>query len=461
MAIDTIHQPGKNYDSAASLQRLSWNAFAKISFRIFFIYFFIQVVPLDWKFYRDIFHINFASLQFADIFNIAHYSPWFFSGGQTYADWGIIFLLSITGAFIWTIAGNKKLKEYNLLYYWLRVLVRYRLAIAVIAYGFIKLFPIQAPYPSLSNLNTNYGDFTRWKLFSLSLGIVPGYETFLGAVEIATGLLLLYRKTASVGAFIVIIFTGNVFMSNLAYEGGEQVYSLYLITLALFVLTFDVQRLADLLVFQKPAAPVHFKPHYQTKARFYTKITLKTVFILFFVLLYGWQTGAAFYSGTGRFPQEPGLKGTTGIYNVAAFRINNDSIGYSATDPNRWQDVVFEKWNTISIRSNRPVVIDSNNVENFDDHSPGRAYELQGSAARHYYTYVVDTVTHTLLLKNKNRHYGEETLLLHYRKAGDSSIVLTGINERKDSIFVVLDKLNKKYLLEEVAQTGRQKPIKL
>ena len=76
--------------------------------------------------------------------------------------------------------------------------------------------------------------FTRWKLFSLSLGIVPGYESFLGAVEILAGLLLLNRKTASIGAFIVIIFTGNVFVSNLAYEGGEQVYSLYLIVLALF-----------------------------------------------------------------------------------------------------------------------------------------------------------------------------------------------------------------------------------
>ncbi len=252
-----------NYNQPADgslRQPNSWSNFEKIAFRIFFVYFFIQAVPLDWKFYRDLFSINWFHIQFTDIFNIAHYSPRFLTGPQTYADWGIIFLLAILGACAWTVTEKNKRENYNQLYYLLRVIVRYRLAIGIIAYGFIKLFPIQAPYPSLSNLNTNYGDFTRWKLFSLSLGIVPGYESFLGTVEIVAGLLLLYRKTASVGAFIIIIFTGNVFVSNIAYEGGEQVYSLYLITLATFVLWYDLGRLFNLLILQKPAKPNTFVP---------------------------------------------------------------------------------------------------------------------------------------------------------------------------------------------------------
>jgi hypothetical protein len=295
----------------------------------------------------------------------------------------------------------------------------------------------------------------------MSLGIVPGYQTFLGAVEIAAGLLLLYRKTASIGAFIVIIFTGNVFMSNLAYEGGEQVYSLYLVSLALFVLAYDLKRLTDLLVFQKPAAPVNFTPGYTTKARYYTKLALKTVFILFFVVLYGWQTGTAFYKGISRFPQEPGLAGAAGLYNVSSFRINKDSLPYATTDPQRWQDVVFEKWNTISIRSNRPVVPDSNNIDHIAATVQPGNYELEGSAARHYYSYTTDTLQHTMLLKNKNERYASESLLLHYRQQGDSTLVLYGVNAARDSVYAVLNKIKKKYLLQEVAQTGRQKPIKL
>lgn len=461
MAIDPAQ---RRYDGSAPVSTgtdTAWSHWTKIIFRIFFLYFIIQVVPVDPRFYRAIFSGDGSTPAFTRIFTIAHYSPGFYAGAQSYTDWLIILLTAVAGAAGWTYADKKRKLEYNQLYYWLRVLVRYRLAIGVIAYGFIKLFPIQAPFPSISNLNTNYGDFTRWKLFSLSLGIVPGYETFLGAVEIVTGLLLLYRKTASVGAFIVIIFTGNVFMSNLAYEGGEQVYSLYLVVLALFVLSFDVKRLADLLVFQRPAAPVLFKPTYATKARFYTSIALKTMFVLFFVVLYGIQTGTAFFKGAGRFPQEQGLTGAAGIYNVSSFRINNDSLGYGASDSLRWQDVVFEKWNTLSIRGNRRVVPDSNNTDRHIAGIPAINYEMEGAAARHYYSYTADTLQHTLLLKNKNKYFDNESLLLHYRRSGDSAIVLYGINENKDSVYAVLNKINKRYLLEEVAKTGRQKPIKL
>ena len=205
------------------------------------LHFLLQAFPLDWKFYRELFSINWIHLRYGDIFNLAHYTPILFhSSTQRYEDWALIAVIAAVSAAAWTLRGPDKATNYDTQYYWIRVIVRYRLAAGIIAYGFIKLFPLLAPFPSLSNLNTNYGDFTRWKLFSLSLGVVPSYESFLGLVEIVAGSLLLYRRTASVGAFIILIFLGNVFMSNLAYGGGEQLYSLYLISLALLVLSFDL-----------------------------------------------------------------------------------------------------------------------------------------------------------------------------------------------------------------------------
>jgi hypothetical protein len=239
------------------------------------------------------------------------------------------------------------------------------------------------------------------------------------------------------------------------------VYSLYLITLALFVLSYDTGRLANLLIFQKPAKPNYFKLKYSTAAQLNIARGLKIIFVLFFVALYGFKTGSAFYKSPYRFPDAPGLAGTSGLYNVSSFRINKDSLPYSATDSLRWQDVVFEKWNTLSIRSNRPVIIDSNNIEKIIPGKEAKYYELEGSAERHYYSYTSDTLHHTLILQNKNRHYAGETLVLHYKQAGDSALILSGINERKDSVFMVLNKIKKKYLLEEVAQRGRQQPIKL
>jgi len=438
-----------------------WRGYEKVLFRLLFIYFLLQVFPLDWKFYRELFSIDWGHLRYGDIFNLAHYSPAFLGAQQTYADWALIAGIAVAGAIVWTFILQDRASDYNKLFYWIRVIVRYRLAVAILAYGFIKLFPVLAPVPSLSNLNTNYGDFTRWKLFSLSLGIVPNYESFLGLVEIVAGILLLYRKTATAGAFITSIFLGNVFMSNIAYEGGEQVYSLYLISLALFIVGFDLRRLASLLIFQIPTLPNRWHPQFREKWQRPARLALKGLFIFFFIFYYGFKTRSGYEAGSYQFPVTPGLKDATGLYNVTEFRINEDSLGYSKTDPRRWQDVVFEKWATISIRSNRPVVLDSTNVEKLTAGEGDKDYELEGSAGRHYYHYEVDSINQVLILRNKNKHYQGETILLHYSRPSPSRIALSGVGPDRDSLYAVLDRVDKKYLLEEAARRGRQTGLKL
>jgi len=436
-----------------------WKEYERFIFRLFFVYFFIQVVPLDWKFFKELFSINWLDLHYGDIFNLTRYAPKFYTPTESFYNWGIVVLIALLGAVIWTIADNKN-KEYNLLYYWLRVIVRYRLAIGIIGYGFLKFFPLQAPYPSISNLNTHYGDFSDWKIFSLSLGIVPGYESFLGLVEIIAGLLLLYRKTATIAAFIVVVFTGNVFMSNLAYEGGEQVYSLYLISLALFLLAFDVPRLYILFGKEQGVKPNRFMPFYSENWQRTGRITLKGLTIFFFVFLYGFKTYSGAHTDPYQFPKEAGLKDASGIYDVSEFRINNQVLPYSASDPVRWKDVVFEKWATLSIRSNRPVQLQHLAVEQVVEKDEDRIYELAGSGGRHYYNYRIDEQKGQLFLQNKNENYSSEKLVLQFSRPNKDQVILSGVNERNDSIYVVLNKMPKKYLLKE-ASDGRGKPIKL
>ena len=435
-----------------------WKEYEKVIFRFFFIYFFIQAVPLDWKYYGQLFSINWLHLGFDDIFNLTRYSPQFFSGGQSFANWAVVAIIAFSGTIIWSFLDKKHL-EYNHLYYWIRVVLRYRLAIGVIAYGIIKFFPLQSPEPSISNLNTNYGDLSAWKIFSLSLGIVPNYESFLGFVEVLAGLLLFYRRTATIGAFIIVVFAGNVFMSNLAYEGGEYVYSFYLIAIALYLLAYDALRLYNLIGLEKPTAPNTYKPVIPVKFRT-GKFILKVGFIFFFVFLYGFKTYSSFKNGAYHYPQKQGIAGASGIYNVSEFRKNNQDIPYSTTDSVRWKDVVFEEWNTISIRSKRSVKIDSSNTEEIYKDDQKRNYEFLGAAGRHYYSYEIDSVQQTLILSNRNKNYSGEKLVLNYSRPNDSTFVLKGLNENKDSIAVVLNRINKKYLLKESAK-GRSRGLEL
>lgn len=452
--------------STLTTNQTKWKEYEKVAFRFFFIYFVLQALPLDWKYFGNLFRIQWGSLSFGDIFYISRYTPQFISGSSTpgtwgignLADWALIASIALLGAIVWSIR-DKKAENYNKLYYWLRVILRYRLAIGIIAYGFIKFFPLQSPLPSISNLNTSYGDFDRWKLFSLSLGIVPGYESFLGLVEIVVGVLLLFRKTATLGAIIILVFTGNVFISNIAYDGGEAIYALYLINIALFLTVYDIQRIYTLVALRKPTSANTVKVSLTGQWRT-SRLVLKSLFIFFFVFLYGYKIYAAYHHDIYQYPKNKGLAGLAGLYNVSDFRINSKQLPYSQTDSTRWNDVVFEKWNTISIGSLKRYKADTATTEEISSRDKDRKYELDGTTGRAYYSYVADTINQVLLLKNRSSNYKADQFTLHYTKPANGTITLTGVNTNRDSIYVQLDKINKKYLLQEATQ-GRSKALKL
>ena len=444
----------------AALNSLSqWSNAEKTAFRISSIYFFLLAVPLDWKYYKTIFSINWLDLRYGDFFKLAHYFP-NFTGGNSALNLVILLVIAVIGGLIWGLSDKVK-KEYNALYYWIRVIVRYRLALGLIAYGLIKFFPLQSPLPSISNLNTQYGDFSDWKIFAMSLGVVPGYQSFLGLVELLGGLLLLNRRTTLIGTLIIIPFTGNVFMSNLAYGGGEAVYSFYLILLALFLFAFDAPRFYSLLALEKPTVPNRFYPIYPVKWQQYGRLGLKVFFIFFFVILFSFKTRNGYHHDPYQYPKTPGLAKAAGLYNVAEFKINNQVLPYSPVDPVRWKDVVFEDWATLSIRSNKPVIIDSTNVEEISENDQDRVYEFLGSAGRHYYSYKIDAASQVLSLENRNKHYPADKFQLHYSRPDSTTIVLSGINSERDSVFVRLEKINKKYLQTEIKKLGRRGSPKL
>lgn len=444
-------QPSNDIKAANGLTQ--WNKYQKILFRGAFIFFLLQVIPLDWNYFQQLFSFNWSHFSFYPLLLISRYHPYFGLAG--FYSWIVIFFIAATGAILWTLYDKNKTKEYNYLYYWLRVILRYRLAIGVIGYGLIKFFPLQIPYPSLSNFHTDYGQFLPWKIYYNSIGIIPWYESFLGGVEIFAGLLLFCRNTAAFGAGILVGFLGNVLAANFAYDLGEQVYVTYLFITAVFLLANDVPRLYSLLIQQRYTLAEKFTPFFNPVVK-KTRIALKSAFVLF-VLIFGIKAYSNYKNDPYLIPKTPGLVGSFGYYNVKEFRLNNQPVPYSLTDTNRWQDVVFEKWATLSVKIARPIKLDVSKASGFHANDIQRAYEQAGAGERQYYTYVADTIKHTLLLYNKNPNYKNDSLLLHYNRPDTSTIVLAGINENRDSINVVLNKVEKRYLFF----VGRRQPVKL
>ncbi|MDQ0638422.1 hypothetical protein QF042_001987 [Pedobacter sp. W3I1] len=534
-----------------------WSWQKKFGFRLLFIFFLAMSIPFSANWYKNVFTLDWSRPHYRDLYDIARFQPSFLSlfGGQRsrditdspsgdegtrkngpkknktengtvkkgeaknesaaglppkrsfladYADWGIALLFALAGALIWTAIGRKS-KSYHILYYWIRVVVRYRAGIGIIGFGFTKLFPTQMPYPSLGLLNSNFGDFTAQKIYWLSVGVVPWYQVFGGVVEIAAGAMLFFRKTTTFGAILLAAALGDITFVNYAYDGGVHVYAFYFVILALFLAADDFPKLYNLLILERHTVPFRIYPDFRKPWLKYSRITLK---LLTFVIFFGVLT----YTEIINFKYDPykqpataGVKKLRGNYHVSEFKINGELIPFNPLDSTRWQEATFENWTTLTFKINRPVLIDPSNGGGSPMRDIQRTFEISGVAggqrAFHYYA---DTVDKVLYLQDKNvmalrggrkgadkakeaqpkednwisktawQHIGDENkmidkaawstrrdrefeekprevkrhrMVLKYDTTDGSRVILSGINERKDSIYVVLDRYDRKYVL--------------
>jgi hypothetical protein len=523
-----------------------WTSTQKLLFRIAFIFFICIAIPNSVEWYKIVFHIDWTNLHYRDLYDIARFgsginlfgNKLFGSTLLGYANWIITLIVAIAGGFIWTwIVRRRKTerKEYNLLYYWLRVVVRYRAGIGIIGFGFTKLLPVQMPYPSWGVLNTNIGDLTAQKLYWLSIGIVPWYQVFAGVVEVTAGTLLFFRRTTTIGAILLFGALGDIVYVNFAYDGGVHVYSSYFVLLAAFLLVNDIPKLYNLLILEKNTIPVNIYPVFTVKWQQYGRVALKaaTIFVFLVVLFYLQLTN--FWYDPYKQPSVAGVKTLRGNYAVTEFRINNRPIAYNPLDTVRWQEATFEKWSSFTFRVNKPTALDLSNGGGDPQRDINRTFELTGVAGgQRVFHYYADTVNNILYLEDKfkalpdrrNRAAGvggdggtdqnidsdrnkaqqgkrkeknskpdtfipteawknignevamidhraastrrdrefaaapknekRNLMLLHYEATDGSHIVLTGVNENKDSIYIVLDRVNRPYALSESSlQAGK------
>ncbi|MBN9296013.1 MAG: hypothetical protein J0I41_03330 [Filimonas sp.] len=455
-----------------------WTATQKFFFRALFLFTIPFIIPFEPKFYQQFFA---SKTFFSYLSALANFRPnfiqlqttsgrWGFGG---YATWGVIALGAFAGAAIWTVIVRKKNRaNYNLLYYWTSVTIRYRIAIGLIAFGFLKVYPMQMPYPALSNLITDFGDYNTYKIYWQHVGVSTWYEIVLGLVEVIGGVLMFFRATTAIGAIINAGVLFNIAHANFAYDGGVHVYSSFFVLFSLFLLVPYIHNLWRVFVQGKDILPVKYSPVLNTKTKKWLFYSAKTVVVLLFTVVYAAGRYQVHYKdGFLKDPVNPALPNATGYYNVTEFKLNNQVLPYNPLDSVRWQNVVFEKWGTLVYKVNKPFPIslangtpNANNVE--------RSYELAGIAGgRRFLYYEFDQKKQELYLQDKAGR-GEERegrnsakqsgtkgkkgaakaqpdkLTWHYERPTANRIILQGLTEKKDSIYVVLDRVDRPFPIQ-------------
>ncbi len=136
-------------------------------------------------------------------------------GDWQLANWGIVLLVAIALGAVWTwLVRNSQRKEYTLAYYWLRLLTRYWVALNILHYAYLKVYPMQKPYPlDLEPAYTGRGDSGLSLLLAI-IGLSTWYQVVLGCMEAIAGNLLFFRRTVAVGALLNLGILYNVAHAN-------------------------------------------------------------------------------------------------------------------------------------------------------------------------------------------------------------------------------------------------------
>lgn len=258
--------------------------------------------------------------------------------GDRLADWlasfGVL-LIAAAGTALWSLIDRKR-PGYRWIYEALRVFLRYTAAMGLIGYGFAKTS--QFPAVSYIAMARPLGSETAMGMLWNFMGTSTPYTLFSGVLEIAAGVLLLFRRTTTLGALLAMVVMANVFVLNLFYDVPVKLYSLQLLVTALVLLLPDVRRLVNVLLLNLPTQPREITPSPR-----YPKLRIGVLAVkwLFFgnLLWGGAQSSWAMWQSL-QTPTTP----YDGIWNVTSFRESGKELEtVSLKDPVRWQRFVVNR----------------------------------------------------------------------------------------------------------------------
>lgn len=324
---------------------MRWSLATRIAFRFLFSYFTLYFLLPTLASRNDFLHEKYndlldAAVVWADeaVVHVPHGLA-FDARGVSNDPYGwVLFLcyaaLACAATVVWSVLDRRR-AQYARLHPWLRLALRYMLALAMIGYGTIKVIPSQmtAP-PPLGAVQQRIGDMFPNHLLWWTVGASPPFETATGLAELLGGVLLLLPRTALPGALLSAANMLLVFLLNMCYDVPVKLPSLHLMAMAVILVAPDLRRLADVFLWNRRAEPSRVPPLFRN--RWLDRVP--HVLLLLFGL-YSIKSGLELAAGRYKMmhPPRPPLYG---LWSVEGFARDGRDVPLF-TEPDRWRLVQF------------------------------------------------------------------------------------------------------------------------
>jgi uncharacterized membrane protein YphA (DoxX/SURF4 family) len=173
--------------------------------------------------------------------------PSFAGNGSGDRSWNYLAIVAIVvlaalGTIVWSVVDRRRTAHPRLAA-GAYVALRYYLASAMLGYGLAKVLKLQFADLSPAWLDRRVGEMSPMGLLWTFMGYSRPYTVFVGLVEVLGGVLLLSRRTATLGALIIIAIMTNVVLLNFCYDVPVKLYSMQLLVMALVIALPSTRRL--------------------------------------------------------------------------------------------------------------------------------------------------------------------------------------------------------------------------
>lgn len=333
----------------------------------------------------------------------------------------VLLVLAVTSAVaaaLWTAFGRRGTSAQTA-YRLLRVWIRYTLAYMILIYAMDKVFRLQFIPPTLQRLIEPYGDSSPMAMLWTYVGY-SGFMTVLSGVAEAVGAaLLLWRRTAPLGALICVVMMANVALMDFCYDVSVKMLAAHFLAMSVFLLAHDAERLLAVLAFNRTAPPRDLEKETITVTnpalRRWVPLA-KALIVIYTLVPVTWRTYHQFRDSGPYTPHVPFY----GLYQVASLTVNGTARPLLVTDKAVWRYVIVEHkaQATIKTMDNSLIVCKAKYVA-----APAHL-ELQGSGPA-----------------LSESAQGAAALALSMTPAENGGMVLTGV-EGGDRIAAVLEPID-------------------
>ena len=143
---------------------------------------------------------------------------------------------------------DRRRAHYARLQQWLLVYLRFAVGTIMIGYGLAKVFHTQFPAPTPAKLEQPYGDASPMGLLWTFMGFSGPYNVFTGLAETVPALMLFFRRTATLGALLLVAVMTNVVVLNFCYDVPVKIFSTQLLLASLYIAGPRLVALFDVLI---------------------------------------------------------------------------------------------------------------------------------------------------------------------------------------------------------------------